>query len=582
MPFFSWCWKRRGDASTSSLLASQEDETLSETDSGKKSKQGLQLEPTKAKKSKSASGSSGAGSDYGSADFSPWTSSKRLTLRRLGAIRESLSKKYDGSFNFKPGYEKDFKTLRMLGRGAFGSVFLAAKRNAKNGDGGREAFAVKRVKKDILKSKRHAGALLLEIEIMMKLRNNLNVVHFEDAYEDARAVYLVMEYCSGGDLIYNAKANPDFSEQDVRLYFQDIIRLIGQCHKQNILHRDIKPDNFLKADASSKAPLKMIDFGLSTIWNGKPKKDMTGTPFYMAPEVISKKGYGFAADLWSAGCVLFFLVEGKNPFEPCDTFSNLQFKICQRDASFSKPIWKKVSPQLKDLTKRLLQRNPETRLTYEQAVKHPWLDNDISPSAALNDTMIQKFQSIGSFHRLKRKVLTDALKYLELEEAEELIKIFSELDVDNDGFITKTEMVKGLGKHGYKVSDHDSKVIIENIDVDGNGQLDQNEFVVALLDLKTLQKDRKWHKIVSNLFDDMDKDKDGQLCADEIKAAIPCNEYFALEDIDDEVEQIIEEADEDGNGTIDVSEFTRMINETAATLDTYDKRLRKRYASHKY
>merc|ERR1712072_758869 len=160
----------------------------------------------------------------------------------------------------------------------------------------------------------------------------------------------------------------------------------------------------------------------------------------------------------------------------------------------------------------------DKRLTYQQAVKHPWLDNDISPSAALNDTMIQKFQSIGSFHRLKRKVLSEALKYLELEETGELLQLFSKLDVDNDGFITKKELLKGLGQVGYKVSDHDSKVIIENIDVDGNGQLDQNEFVVALLDLKTLQKQRKWHNIITSLFDEMDKDKDGQLSASEIKA----------------------------------------------------------------
>lgn len=132
------------------------------------------------------------------------------------------------------------------------------------------------------------------------------------------------------------------------------------------------------------------------------------------------------------------------------------------------------------------------------------------------------------------------------------------------------------------MSNHDSKVIIENIDVDGNGQLDQNEFVVALLDLRTLQKNRKWHKVVSDLFNEMDKDKDGQLTAEEIKQAIPYSEYFEGEDIDDEVQQIIEEADTDRNGTIDTSEFSRMINETATTLDTFDKRLRKRYASHKH
>jgi calcium-dependent protein kinase len=504
-------------------------------------------------------------------------SSRRLTLRRLSVIKKDLDHEYTGHFSFKPGYENDFKTIRMLGRGAFGSVFVASQRHSGENV---ELFAVKRIKKDLLKSKRHGHALLMEIEIMMKMRNNLNVVHIEDVYEDSHAVYMVMEYCSGGDLIQNSKSSPTFSEADVRLYFQDIIRLIGQCHKLKILHRDIKPDNFLKADKNAKSPLKMIDFGLSCMWKGKPKKDMTGTPFYMAPEVFAKTGYGYQADMWSAGCVLYFLVAGQNPFEPCDTFPNLQKKVCSRDASFERPVWNQVSEQLKDLAKRLLDRDPETRLTYKLAAKHPWLDTDISPSAALNDTMIQKFQSTGSFHRLKRKVLTDALKYLELEEAEELTILFSQIDVNQDGFITKQELIQGLQNNGYKVSDHDSKVIIENIDVDGNGELDQNEFVVALLDLRTLQKQRKWQNIIKDLFDEMDKDKDGQLCAEEIKQAIPYSEL--LEEIDDEVQQIMEEVDIDGSGTIDITEFKKMINETAETLDTFDKRLRKRYASAKH
>ncbi|QDZ25017.1 calcium-dependent protein kinase [Chloropicon primus] len=555
-----FCWsKKKASASSSSLLATRD------SSSGKSDSERSESEPS-VNFSETSS-------------LSSVSQRSRLTMRSLQKIKRSVDDGYDGNFNFKTSYEAEFKTMRMLGRGAFGSVFLAKRRRPADPEE-KEVFAVKRIKKDLLRSKRHGHALLLEIEIMMKLRNNLNVVHFEDAYEDARAVYMVMEHCSGGDLIYNVNANSNFRESDVRVYFQDIARLVGQCHKQNILHRDIKPENFLKSEKSPKAPLKMIDFGLSCMWTGKPKKDTTGTPFYMAPEVLMKKGYGKPADVWSAGCVLYFLVEGKNPFEPCDTFANLCQKVSSKPVSFNKPIWKNISPQLKDLAARMLERNPSKRLTYEQIVKHPWLDTDISPSAALNDTMIQKFQSIGSFHRLKRKVLTEALKYLELDEMEELSVIFSKLDIDNDGFIDKKEMVEGLKQYGYKVSDHDSKVIIENIDVDGNGQLDQNEFVVALLDLKTLQKDRKWQNIVSDLFNEIDKDGDGQLSAEEIKQAIPYSEY--LEDIDDEVEQIIEEADTDHNGKIELTEFTKMINETATTLDTFDKRLRKRYASAKY
>jgi len=509
----------------------------------------------------------------------------KISMRKLCKIRKALEKDYSGQFNFKTGYTDEFKTVKMLGRGAFGAVFLACRAESyeqiKDSLHPKNCFAVKRIKKDLLRSSRQCRSLLLEIEIMVKLRNNLNVCHIQDIWEDDRAVYMVMEYCSGGDLIHQCKSHKQFSEADARLYFQDILRLLKLCHQHKILHRDIKPDNFLKADKSANAPLKMIDFGLSAMWTGALKMDMTGTPFYMAPEVILKRGYGPPADLWSAGCVLYFLVAGRNPFQPCETFKDLQKKVMCQKLEFNSaesPAWRGVSPQLKDLAARLLDRNQENRLTARQALKHPWFNEKLNPSAALNDTVIQKFQSAGSFHRLKRKLLVESLKYLELEEAEELTILFNTIDINGDGYITREEMVIGLKRHGYKISDVESRILIENVDVDGNGLLDQNEFVVALLDMKTFQKQRKWQKIVQDLFDDMDKDKDGQLSAQEVKEAIPYSNLIGT-DIDEEVEEIMEEMDQDRNGTIDIREFTKMLNEAASSLDVFDKRLNKRYGS---
>merc|ERR1719375_2048732 len=199
----------------------------------------------------------------------------------------------------------------------------------------------------------------------------------------------------------------------------------------------------------------MIDFGLSCMWTGKQLRDTTGTPFYMAPEVLLKKGYSHPADLWAAGCVLYFLVEGTNPFEPCDTFQNLCHKVSSRPVGFKSQVWTKVSPQIKDLCARLLERDPEKRFTYQQAMDHPWLNVDTYPSAALNDTMVQKFQSHGSFHRLKRKVLTEALKYLELEETGELAMIFSKLDVHHEeGDGSRPAAVRLQGQQPRLQGDH--------------------------------------------------------------------------------------------------------------------------------
>nr|XP_027193649.1 calcium-dependent protein kinase 1-like [Dermatophagoides pteronyssinus] len=153
----------------------------------------------------------------------------------------------------------------------------------------------------------------------MKMLKHPNILRIHDIYEDLNNIYLILDYCSGGELYQRLnnvqKRGMVFSETRVRLLMRQILSALAYMHANNILHKDLKPENIMFVDSSIRDHLVIIDFGLSEIF----EKSQTishhagGTVLYMAPEVFSRK-LSFKSDVWSAGCIMFLLLTGYLPF----------------------------------------------------------------------------------------------------------------------------------------------------------------------------------------------------------------------------------------------------------------------------
>lgn len=150
----------------------------------------------------------------------------------------------------------------------------------------------------------------------LKNLDHPNIIKLYETYQDNDGIYLVQEFCEGGELFDYITENDYLTERDAANIFQQIIQSIIYCHKNRICHRDLKPDNFMFVSKEKDSTVKLIDFGLSRSFykfqrNGEGKclrmKSKVGTAHYMAPEIL-KKDYSYACDTWSAGVILYIML----------------------------------------------------------------------------------------------------------------------------------------------------------------------------------------------------------------------------------------------------------------------------------
>ncbi len=163
----------------------------------------------------------------------------------------------------------------------------------------------------------HLEAIRREVDILTRLRGTLNVVALEQVFEDDTHVHIIMELCRGGEL-WHRIGDAHYSEKTVASFMRAVLRTLAQCHSHNILHRDIKPGNFLMLHEGDRAPLKAVDFGLAVFYDPAhlPRSDLglEGTPWFMAPEVLSSQVLP-ASDVWSAGVMAYQLLTGRFPYD---------------------------------------------------------------------------------------------------------------------------------------------------------------------------------------------------------------------------------------------------------------------------
>ena len=208
----------------------------------------------------------------------------------------------------------------------------------------------------------------VEIDAMKDLRHQ-HICQLMQVIETEEKIFMVLEYCPGGELFDYIVAKDRLSESEARFFFRQIIAALAYIHSKGYAHRDLKPENLLLDDNQC---LKLIDFGLCA----KPKGGMEnllrtccGSPAYAAPELICGKSYlGAEADLWSMGVLLYALLCGYLPFD--DDNINLLYKKIQQ-GKYDLPAW--LTQDSTQLLADLLQVDPKKRITMQQLVYHPWV-----------------------------------------------------------------------------------------------------------------------------------------------------------------------------------------------------------------
>ncbi|XP_071707745.1 CBL-interacting serine/threonine-protein kinase 12-like [Rutidosis leptorrhynchoides] len=250
---------------------------------------------------------------------------------------------------------------KLLGHGSFSKVYLA--RNVKSN----EFVAIKVIDKEQILKGGLISHIKREISILRRVRHP-NIVQLFEVMATKAKIFFVMEYVKGGEL-FNKVAKGRLKEEIARNYFQQLISAVGFCHARGVFHRDLKPENILLDEDGN---LKVSDFGLSAI-SDQIRGDglfhtFCGTPAYVAPEVLGRKGYEAAkVDVWSCGVILFVLMAGYLPFN--DQNVMVMYKKIYK-GEFRCPRW--FSPELTRLLKRLLHTNPETRMTIPEIMENRW------------------------------------------------------------------------------------------------------------------------------------------------------------------------------------------------------------------
>lgn len=229
-----------------------------------------------------------------------------------------------------------------------------------------------------------------------------NIVELYEVSEDDENVYLVMEYLEGGELFARISERGQYTERDAANLVVSMLASLAFCHRLNLTHRDVKPENFVFAsDESEGADVKLTDFGIA-YYSEDPSalcKTLCGTPLYVAPEVLLRQPYGAEADLWSLGVIVYIMLVGYPPFDDNDLVQLVK-KIKYGPVKFDGAEWMLISEEGKQFLANLLDKDASNRMTAQQALEHDWLRNKCQ---AATDNVLQEAQTnIKSFVSRKR------------------------------------------------------------------------------------------------------------------------------------------------------------------------------------
>ena len=284
---------------------------------------------------------------------------------------------------------KDFKILKVIGRGGYGKVCLVEYLPT------HEIYAMKSMKKDILIEQEQVQNTLLEKEILQNIDYPF-LCGLVFCFQTVERIYFVMPFISGGELFQHLKKRGTLSEEKIRFYGAQIALAIEYLHKRGIIYRDIKPENIL---IDEQGYIKLTDFGFSKkLKDNEMAMTFCGTPEYLAPEIITMQGHDQMVDWWSFGILLYEMLYGYPPFyvKNVNTMYNM---IRKSPVKFSEEV--EPSEDMKDIIQKLLDKDPNKRLGnlkgIEEIKNHPFfakIDFDLIEQKKITAPFIPEINNI--------------------------------------------------------------------------------------------------------------------------------------------------------------------------------------------
>jgi len=247
---------------------------------------------------------------------------------------------------------ENFNILMLLGRGSFGKVVLAKKKD------NHKLYALKILNKSKVKLQNQIDHTMTERALLEKIDHTF-IVKLKYAFQTPDKLCFVTEYMPGGELFYHLRKCRFFSEDKTRFYIAEIILGIEYLHQNNCIYRDLKPENIL---LDKDGHIRLTDFGLSKVTVSKKDDGLAyticGTPEYLAPEILEGKGYTKSVDWWSLGALLYEMLVGYSPFKPKTKDKRIDIKIYKAPIDYKNYL----SVEAKSLIGGLLTLDPIKRL----------------------------------------------------------------------------------------------------------------------------------------------------------------------------------------------------------------------------
>jgi calcium-dependent protein kinase len=328
-----------------------------------------------------------------------------------------------------------------------------------------------------------------------------------------------------------------------------ILSGITYLHSKSIIHRDIKPENILLSDKSTLS-LKIIDYDTATFFGSGFQREMFGTPLYMAPEIV-KSRYTEKCDLWSCGMIMLILLIGRPPYDGTDEEILQILKNVNLDIENLCPG---VSEDAKNLLKKLLQVNPDKRISAKEACLHPWIKSH-TQSVSQKDIskVLLRMKSFKRTSKLREAIHTFIIsKIMDPNVYSKEQKVFNFLDVNRDGTISSKELAELL-KKDLPAEDVDSftDTIMEHVDSDKSGQIDYTEFLKATIKYKKVCTKEN----LLRAFKFFDEDGNGTIEYSELSSALTDGAVIT----EGLIQELMSQVDTNQDGKIDLDEFESLL-----------------------